>query len=330
MTKSSTKDADALKDALAQIEKRYGAGAVFSGTSPAHILNVEAIPTGSIGLDIATGVGGFARGRVVEVFGEESTGKTTICLQVIRSVQQMGLAAAIIDLENAVDLKYANSLGVDTESNKWIVSQPAVAEQALEIAETLMGSGKVGVVIVDSIAALVTDAVLTKDIGDAMYGSVARLMSSALPRLKAVANSTQTLLLFTNQMRVKIGATSPIPGHVVKKTFGGEAVRYYADLRVELKRKMDMETREEEQYVTATCVKNKLAPPFRSAAFTIRYGVGVDKPAELADLAVEHAIITQNGAHYTYGENKYHGRAALVEAIRENPDIAKELEGKIK
>jgi len=313
---------------IAEIRKRFGPGAIFYGDDePAEI--PQAISTGSIGLDIATGVGGIPRGKVVEIYGPESAGKTTLTLQAIANAQREGMLVGFMDMEHALDRGYATALGVDLD--KLALAQPDNGEQCLEIADALMLGGAV-LVVIDSVPALIPESRAEGNFSDKNYGDVAHLLSRSLPRLKASANKSGCALVFTNQLRVDQRGYIPpgVQNYTPMKTYGGEALKYYADMRISLKRKFDKDTKEEEQIVTAIVAKNKLAPPFREAVFQITYGKGVDHIAELADIAVAKEIVKRAGAWYNYNSQKWQGLDALVEHLRGNPDMVSELERLVK
>ena len=317
----------ALTAALGQIEKQFGKGSVMRlGDAPA-IWDVEAVSTGSLGLDIALGIGGLPRGRVVEVFGPESSGKTTLTLSVVAEVQRAGGTAAFVDAEHALDPSYAEKLGVNI--GELLVSQPDTGEQALEIAEMLTRSNAVDVVVVDSVAALVTRAELEGDMGDAHVGLQARLMSQALRKLTAAISRSKTVMIFINQLREKVGVMFGSP----ETTTGGRALKFYASVRLDVRR---IETLKDGQEAVANrtrvkVVKNKVAPPFRQAEFDIVYGEGISREGGLIDMGVEQGFVRKSGAWYTYesgqlGQGKENARTYL----KDNPDIANEIEKKIK
>lgn len=315
----------ALESALAQIEKRFGKGSVMTFSSEA-IKTVEAIPSGSLSLDIATGIGGIPRGRVTEVYGPESSGKTTLTLHVIAEAQKKGGKAVFIDAEHAFDPKYAKAIGVNLED--LIISQPDYGEQALEIAETLIRSGVVDVVVIDSVAALVPKAELEGDIEDSNVGLHARLMSKAMRVLKGAVNKSNTALILINQIREKVGVMFGNP----ETTTGGRAIKFFADMRLEV-RKKDLKDAGEKvgSKVKVKVVKNKLAPPFKEAEFDVIYGEGISKEGELLDLGEEIGIIKKSGAWYSYGDQKIgQGREKAREFLKQNPEIADEIEKQIR
>jgi len=315
----------ALESALAQIEKRFGKGSVMTLSSEA-IKSVEAIPSGSLTLDLATGIGGIPRGRVTEVYGPESSGKTTLTLHLIAETQKMGGKAVFIDAEHAFDPKYAKAIGVNIED--LIISQPDYGEQALEIAETLIRSGAVDVVIIDSVAALVPKAELEGDIEDSNVGLHARLMSKAMRVLKGAVNKSNTALVLINQIREKVGVMFGNP----ETTTGGRAIKFFADMRLEVRKKDIKDSGEKVgSRVRVKVVKNKLAPPFKEAEFDVIYGEGISKEGEILDLGEELGIIKKSGSWYSYGDQKIgQGREKAREFLKQNPEIMGEIEQKIR
>ncbi len=315
----------ALESALAQIEKKFGKGSVMTLSSEA-IKTVEAIPTGSLTLDIATGIGGIPRGRVIEIYGPESSGKTTLTLHLIAETQKMGGKAVFIDAEHAFDPKYAKAIGVNIED--LIVSQPDYGEQALEIAETLIRSGAIDVVIIDSVAALVPKAEIEGDIEDSNVGLHARLMSKAMRVLKGAVNKSNTALVLINQIREKVGVMFGSP----ETTTGGRAIKFFADMRLEVRKKDIKDSGEKVgSRVKVKVVKNKLAPPFKEAEFDVIYGEGISKEGEILDLGEELGIIKKSGAWYSYGNMKIgQGREKAREFLKQNPEIREEIEQKIR
>ncbi len=317
----------ALDLALSQIEKQYGKGAIMKLGGADAPVDIPAISTGSLGLDIALGVGGLPRGRVAEIFGPESSGKTTLTLHVIAEAQKAGGTAAFIDAEHALDLAYAKKLGVQVDD--LLVSQPDTGEQALEIAETLVRSGAIDVIVVDSVAALVPRAEIEGEMGDAHMGLQARLMSQALRKLTAAISKSQTTLIFINQIRMKIGVMFGNP----ETTTGGNALKFYASVRLDIRR---IESIKEGQEVTGSrvrvkVVKNKLAPPFKQAEFDIMFAQGISKPGELVDLGVEKKVVEKSGAWYSYqGERLGQGRDAVRDFLLSNQPLAREIEGKLR
>ena len=317
----------ALELALSQIEKQYGKGAIMKLGSAEAPADVPAISTGSLGLDIALGVGGFPRGRVIEIFGPESSGKTTLSLHGIAEAQKAGGVAAFIDAEHALDLGYAKKLGVQTDD--LLVSQPDTGEQALEITETLVRSGAVDVIVIDSVAALVPRAEIEGEMGDAHMGLQARLMSQALRKLTAAISKSQTTVIFINQIRMKLGVMFGNP----ETTTGGNALKFYSSVRLDIRR---IESIKEGQDVTGSrvrvkVVKNKMAPPFKQAEFDIMFAEGISKNGELVDLGVDKQVIEKSGAWYSLkGERLGQGRDAVRDFLKANPSIAKEIEAKLR
>ncbi len=316
----------ALDIALAQIEKQFGKGSIMKLGESAH-MNISVIPTGSLELDFALGVGGIPRGRVTEIFGPESSGKTTVALHVIAEAQKEGGTAAFIDAEHALDPVYASKLGVDIDN--LLVSQPDTGEQALEIVEALVRSGAIDVVVVDSVAALVPKAEIEGEMGDSHVGLQARLMSQALRKLSGVINKSNTAAIFINQLREKVGVLFGNP----ETTPGGRALKFYASVRLDVRRvetlKQGMEMVGNRTRVKV--VKNKVAPPFRQAEFDIIYGEGISKEGSILDLGVEHNIIDKSGAWYSYGDTRIgQGRENARQFLKDNPDVAKEIESRIR
>jgi recombination protein RecA len=317
----------ALDLALSQIEKQYGKGAIMKLGGADAPVDIPAISTGSLGLDIALGVGGVPRGRVIEIFGPESSGKTTLTLHVIAEAQKAGGTAAFIDAEHALDLGYAKKLGVQVDD--LLVSQPDTGEQALEIAETLVRSGAIDVIVVDSVAALVPRAEIEGEMGDAHMGLQARLMSQALRKLTAAISKSQTTLIFINQIRMKIGVMFGNP----ETTTGGNALKFYSSVRLDIRR---IESIKEGQEVTGSrvrvkVVKNKMAPPFKQAEFDIMFAQGISKTGELVDLGVEKKVVEKSGAWYSYqGERLGQGRDAVRDFLLSNQPLAREIEGKLR
>jgi len=316
----------ALDTALAQIQKRYGEGAIMKLGQAEH-LNVEVVPTGSLGLDIALGVGGIPRGRVTEIFGPEASGKTTLCQHVIAEAQKMGGVAAFIDVEHALDPPYAARCGVDVDS--LYISQPDTGEQALEIAEALIRSGAVDVIVIDSVAALVPQAEIEGDMGDATMGRQARLMSQALRKLSGAIKSSNTAMIFTNQLRMKIGVMFGNP----ETTTGGRALKFYSSVRLDLRRIQSLKSAGEVigSRVRARVKKNKVAPPFKVAEFDIMYDRGISREGEVLDLGVDHDVITKRGSFYSYGELRLgQGRENVKLFLRENAEVVLEIENRIR
>ncbi|MEO0084279.1 MAG: recombinase RecA [candidate division WOR-3 bacterium] len=316
----------ALKAAIAQIEKQFGKGAVMRLGETEIKVQTDVIPTGSIGLDYALGIGGIPRGRVCEIFGPEASGKTTLALQVIAEVQKQGGTAVFIDAEHALDVNYARSLGVDLDN--LFIAQPDTGEQALEIAETLTRSGSLDVFVIDSVAALVPRVEIEGEMGDSYIGIQARLMSQALRKLSAVISKSKTCAIFTNQIRQKIGVMFGNP----ETTPGGLALKFYARVRLDIRRIGTIKKGENiiGSRTKVKVVKNKLAPPFREAEFDIIYGKGISRMGELIDLGVMHNIVEKSGTWYQFGETKIgQGRENAVEFLEQNPDIAKKIEEKL-
>jgi len=316
----------ALETTLAHIQKRYGEGAIMKLGEAAH-LNVEVIPTGSLALDIALGVGGIPRGRVTEIFGPESSGKTTLCQHIIAEAQKMGGVAAFIDVEHALDPVYAARCGVDVDN--LYVSQPDTGEQALEIAEALVRSGAVDVIVVDSVAALVPQAEIEGDMGDATMGRQARLMSQALRKLSGAIKASNTAMIFTNQLRMKIGVMFGNP----ETTTGGMALKFYSSVRLDLRliERLKVGGEVVGSRVRARVKKNKVAPPFKVAEFDIMYDQGISREGEVLDLGVSYDVITKRGSFYSYGELRLgQGRENVKRFLRENAPLAFEIENRIR
>ncbi|MBM3322919.1 recombinase RecA [candidate division WOR-3 bacterium] len=316
----------ALVSALAQIEKQYGKGSVMRLGGEGPVAQVEAIPTGSIGLDAVLGIGGVPRGRFVEVYGPEGSGKTTLVLSIIAQCQKHGGTAAFIDAENALDSTYARALGVDLD--KLLVSQPDSGEQALEIAEVLTRSGGLDLFVIDSVAALVPRAEIEGEMGDAFVGVQARLMSQAMRKLSGVAARTRTCGIFTNQIRHKIGVMFGNP----ETTTGGLALKFYATMRFDIRRILAIKKGEEVvgSRTRVKVVKNKVAPPFREAEFDLMYGRGISRMGELVDIGAEQGIFTKSGTWYAFGEMRIgQGRDAAIDFLAENPQVAKKAEAQL-
>lgn len=317
----------ALDMALHQIEKAYGKGSVMRLGEASANLVVDVIPTGALALDIALGVGGIPRGRIVEVFGPESSGKTTLCLHVVAEAQKRGGVAAVIDVEHALDPTYAGRLGVDIDN--LLISQPDDAESALEIAEALVRSGAVDVIVVDSVAALVPRAEIQGEMGDAHVGLQARLMSQALRKLTGAISKSRTSVMFTNQIREKVGVMFGSP----ETTPGGRALKFYASVRMDIRRIESLRQGSESigNRVRVKVVKNKVAPPFREAEFDIMYGEGVSREGNVLDIAAELDIVQKSGAWYSYGDARLgQGRENSKDFLKENPDLASEIEYKVR
>lgn len=317
----------ALEGALLQIERQFGKGSIMRLGEASAKLNVEVIPTGALSLDLALGIGGLPRGRVVEIFGPESSGKTTVALHVIAEAQKMGGIAAFIDAEHALDPLYAKNLGVDIDN--LLVSQPDTGEQALEICEALVRSGAVDVVVVDSVAALVPRAEIEGEMGEPFVGLQARLMSQALRKLTGVISKSRTVAIFINQLREKVGVTFGNP----EVTPGGRALKFYASVRLDV-RKIDTLKQGTELVGNRTrvkVVKNKIAPPFKQADFDIMYGTGISREGILVDVATELNIITKSGAWYSYKEERLgQGRENVKEFLKEHPEISREIESQVR
>ena len=316
----------ALQAALAQIEKQFGKGSIMRMDSQA-VQDVQVASTGSLGLDIALGVGGLPRGRVVEIYGPESSGKTTLTLQVVAEVQKMGGVAAFIDAENALDPQYAAKLGVNTE--ELLISQPDTGEQGLEIADMLVRSGSVDVVVIDSVAALVPKAEIEGEMGDQLPGLQARLMSQALRKLTGNIKRTNTLVIFINQIRMKIGVMYGNP----ETTTGGNALKFYASVRLDIRRIGSIKKGDEVigNETRVKVVKNKVAPPFREAIFDILYGEGISRDGEILELGVQHGIVDKSGAWYAYKKDRIgQGKDNAREYLKEHPELAAEIEAKIR
>ncbi len=317
-----TEKLKAVAAAVASIEKQFGRGAVMTLGADAPEQKVAVIPSGSVGLDRALGVGGYPRGRVVELFGNESSGKTTLTLHAIAQVQAVGGVAAFIDAEHALDLSYARKLGVRTE--ELLVAQPDTGEQALEITEQLVRSGAVDLIVVDSVAALVPRAEIEGEMGDAHMGVQARLMSQALRKLTGAVSRSGTCIIFINQVRMKIGVMFGNP----ETTTGGNALKFYASVRMEIRRTGNL--KEDDAVVGSRArvkvVKNKLAPPFQEAEFDVLYGTGIHRAAEVLDLAVSAGVVEKSGSHFSLrGERIGQGRERACEWLREHPDVLEAL-----
>jgi len=326
MTTDSTERAKALAQALGQIEKHYGKGAIMRLGEDEKI-QVPVIPSGSLGLDVALGIGGIPRGRVIEIYGPEASGKTTMALHAIAEAQRLGGVAAFIDAEHALDVYYARKLGVRTED--LLISQPDSGEQALEIAEILVRSNAIDMVVVDSVAALVPRSEIEGDMGDAQMGSQARLMSQALRKLTAAINKSRTSMIFINQIRMKIGQLFGNP----ETTTGGNALKFYASLRMDIRRLAAIKDSDEiiGYRTRVKVVKNKLAPPFREAEFDIIFGQGLSREGEILDMATDAALITKSGAWYSYGtERLAQGREKAKAYLKEHPEFTLDLEKQLR
>lgn len=323
----NTEKAKALQAALAQIEKQFGKGSIMRLGEGEVIEDIQVVSTGSLGLDIALGVGGLPRGRVVEIYGPESSGKTTLTLQVIAEMQKLGGTAAFIDAEHALDIQYAQKLGVNLQ--ELLISQPDTGEQALEIVDALVRSGSVDLIVVDSVAALTPKAELEGEMGDSLPGLQARLMSQALRKLTATIKKTNCTVIFINQIRMKIGVMFGSP----ETTTGGNALKFYASVRLDIRRIGSIKKGEEVigSETKVKVVKNKVSPPFKTAEFDILYGEGISREGEIIDMGVVAKVVDKSGAWYAYqGEKIGQGKDNAREFLRENPDIAREIENKIR
>jgi recombination protein RecA len=317
----------ALSAALSQIEKQFGKGSVMRMGDTSSVREVEAISTGSLGLDIALGVGGLPRGRVVEIYGPESSGKTTLTLQVIAEAQKLGGTAAFVDAEHALDPQYAEKLGVDVD--ELLVSQPDTGEQALEITDMLVRSGAVDIVVVDSVAALTPKAEIEGDMGDSHVGLQARLMSQALRKLTGNINRSNTMVVFINQIRMKIGVMFGSP----ETTTGGNALKFYSSVRLDIRRIGAIKRGDEVvgNETRVKVVKNKVAPPFKQVEFDLLYGEGISREGEIIDLGVKEGIVDKSGAWYSYnGDRIGQGKDNVRKFLKENPEMAREIEAQIR
>lgn len=326
MSTDNSEKRKALETALGQIEKQFGKGSVMK-LGEYQAMNVEAIPTGALSLDIALGIGGIPRGRIIEIFGPESSGKTTLALHAIAEAQKMGGEAAFIDAEHALDPVYAKHLGVDIDN--LIVSQPDTGEQALEIAEALVRSGAIDILVVDSVAALVPKAEIDGDMGDAHVGLQARLMSQALRKLAGVLNKSNTVAIFINQLREKVGIMFGNP----EVTPGGRALKFYSSVRLDVRRIDSLKVNNEVvgNRTRVKVVKNKVAPPFREAEFDIVYGEGISKEGNVLDIGVNLNIVEKAGAWFSYSGTRIgQGRENAKQYLKDNPEICKEIETKIR
>jgi recombination protein RecA len=327
MNKEKDKDKlKALEMAISQIERSFGKGSIMKLGSSGAAEPVAAIPTGSLTLDIATGIGGWPRGRVIEIYGPESSGKTTLALNAIAQSQKQGGTAAFIDAEHALDVGYASRLGVNID--ELLVSQPDTGEQALEVAETLVRSGAVDLVVIDSVAALVPKAEIEGEMGDAHMGLQARLMSQALRKLTAAISKSMTTVIFINQIRMKIGVMFGNP----ETTTGGTALKFYASMRIDIRRIDSLKEGQEAigNRVRVKIVKNKMAPPFRQAEFDIYFNEGISRVGEIIDIGVDKNVIEKSGAWYSYDGNRIgQGRENVREYLKNNPAVAQEIEEKI-
>jgi recombination protein RecA len=323
----STEKAKALQAALAQIEKQFGKGSIMRLGEGEVIEDIQVVSTGSLGLDIALGVGGLPRGRVVEIYGPESSGKTTLTLQVIAEMQKVGGTAAFIDAEHALDIQYAQKLGVNLQD--LLISQPDTGEQALEIVDALVRSGSIDLIVIDSVAALTPKAELEGEMGDSLPGLQARLMSQALRKLTGSIKKTNTMVIFINQIRMKIGVMFGNP----ETTTGGNALKFYASVRLDIRRTGNIKKGEEiiGSETKVKVVKNKVSPPFKTAEFDILYGEGISREGEIIDMGVTAQVVEKSGAWYAYnGEKIGQGKDNAREFLRENADIAREIENKVR
>jgi recombination protein RecA len=317
----------ALDAAIAQIEKQYGKGSVMKLGDAGKDMNIDVIPTGSLSLDIALGVGGIPRGRIIEVYGPESSGKTTVALHMVAEAQKMGGIAGFIDAEHALDPVYAENIGVDTEN--LYISQPDSGEQALEICETMVRSGAIDIIIVDSVAALVPKQEIDGDMGDSHMGLQARLMSQALRKLTGVINKSNCVVVFINQLREKLGVMFGNP----ETTTGGRALKFYASIRLDVRRQESLKQGGEivGSHTKVKVVKNKVAPPFKNAEFDIMFGKGISKEGDILDLAADKDVIIKSGAWYSYnGEKIGQGRENAKKFLADNPDIMAEVDHKVR
>jgi len=323
----NTEKAKALQAALAQIEKQFGKGSIMRLGDGEKIEDIQVVSTGSLGLDIALGVGGLPRGRVIEIYGPESSGKTTLTLQVIAEMQKLAGTCAFIDAEHALDVQYAQKLGVNLQ--ELLISQPDTGEQALEIVDALVRSGSVDLIVVDSVAALTPKAELEGEMGDSLPGLQARLMSQALRKLTATIKKTNCTVIFINQIRMKIGVMFGSP----ETTTGGNALKFYASVRLDIRRTGNIKKGEEVigSETKVKVVKNKVSPPFKTAEFDILYGEGISREGEIIDMGVAAEVLDKSGAWYAYkGEKIGQGKDNAREFLRENADIAREIENRVR
>ncbi|MCB9502959.1 MAG: recombinase RecA [Deferribacteres bacterium] len=317
----------ALELAVTQIDRQFGKGSIMRLGADSPLVAIEAISTGSLSLDAALGLGGVPRGRIVEIYGPESSGKTTLTLHIIAEAQKKGGLAAFIDAEHALDAIYAGKLGVDTEN--LLISQPDTGEQALEITETLVRSGALDVIVIDSVAALVPKAEIEGEMGDSQMGLQARLMSQAMRKLAGAINKSRTTVIFINQIRMNIGVMFGNP----ETTTGGRALKFYASVRIDIRRIASIKQGDQIVGNRTKCkvVKNKVAPPFREAEFDIMYGEGISVEGDLLDLAVDHDIVNKSGTWFSFGEERLgQGRENVKKFIKENPDIRSDIELKVR
>lgn len=317
----------ALDSALAQIEKQFGKGSIMKLGDSANQMNVETVPTGSLSLDIALGLGGIPKGRIIEIYGPESSGKTTVTLHMIAEVQKLGGIAGFIDAEHALDPVYAKNIGVDIEN--LYISQPDNGEQALEITETMVRSGAVDIIVIDSVAALVPKAEIDGDMGDSHVGLQARLMSQALRKLTAVVSKSNCIVIFINQLREKVGVMFGSP----ETTTGGRALKFYSSIRLDVRRIESLKQSGEVigNRTRVKVVKNKIAPPFKEAEFDIMFGQGISTIGDILDLAAEINVVNKSGAWYAYNSNKIgQGRENTKQYLKENPQLVEEIEKKVR
>ena len=327
VAKDESEKARALEAALAQIDRAFGKGSVMKLGAKGKIMEIESVSTGSLGLDIALGIGGLPKGRIVEIYGPESSGKTTLALHVVAEVQKAGGTAAFIDAEHALDPSYANKLGVNLDD--LLVSQPDTGEQALEITDTLVRSGAVDIIVIDSVAALTPRAEIEGEMGDSLPGLQARLMSQALRKLTASISKTHTLVIFINQIRMKIGVMYGSP----ETTTGGNALKFYASERLDIRRIGSVKIRDEimGNNVRVKVVKNKVAPPFREVEFDIMYGEGISKLGEIIDLGVKASVIEKSGSWFSFNSQRIgQGRDNVREFLKANKDIAADIEARVR
>ena len=323
----NTEKAKALQAALAQIEKQFGKGSIMRLGDGEVLEDIQVVSTGSLGLDIALGVGGLPRGRVIEIYGPESSGKTTLTLQVIAQMQKLAGTCAFIDAEHALDVQYAQKLGVNLQ--ELLISQPDTGEQALEIVDALVRSGSVDLIVIDSVAALTPKAELEGEMGDSLPGLQARLMSQALRKLTATIKKTNCMVIFINQIRMKIGVMFGNP----ETTTGGNALKFYASVRLDIRRTGSIKKAEEVigSETKVKVVKNKVSPPFKTAEFDILYGEGISREGEIIDMGVSAQVLEKSGAWYAYnGEKIGQGKDNAREFLRENPEVAHEIENKVR
>ncbi|MTH34147.1 recombinase RecA [Paracoccus limosus] len=325
--KKSADKQKALDSALAQIERQFGKGSIMKLGKDSPVAEIEATSTGSLGLDIALGIGGLPKGRIIEIFGPESSGKTTLTLHVVAEEQKKGGVCAFVDAEHALDPQYAKKLGVNLD--ELLISQPDTGEQALEIVDTLVRSGAVSLVVVDSVAALTPKSEIEGDMGDMQMGSQARLMSQAMRKLTASIGRSNCMVIFINQIRMKIGVMFGSP----ETTTGGNALKFYASVRLDIRRTGSIKDRDEVvgNSTRVKVVKNKVAPPFRQVEFDIMYGEGISKVGELIDLGIKAGVVDKSGSWYSYGDERIgQGRENAKQYLRDNPEVAYAIEDKIR